>query len=222
MTSRTGRNLNKFNGTSILKKQQIPYLEDEDSVFTEKQELLNKTISQKNDNDIDSEPEIIMMGVKYLHRKLLQAISKEQQDSRKRIKRVKKIKKVERQNNKIQDYFCRQAPCFNTPSDRRVSVNDMAYLNSIMSSHKTNKMSFGRNIPVSTVFSKNSIFNDSKKTNSSKFWLEGTLKKSMNTVNTDLCTTIGKVWSRKDSTQVNMHNESLGSMFMESPHRRKM
>ena len=220
VTSRTGRNLSKFNKTSVHKKQQILYLEDEDLVFTENQELLNKTISQKNDNDIDSEPEIIMLGVKYLHRKLVQAISREQESSRKRIRRVKKMKKVERQNNKIQDYFSRQAPSFNTPSDRRVSVNDMAYLNSIMSSHKATKMSFGPSIQVSTVFSKNSNFTDLKKNNSGKFWIEGVQKMSTNTVNTDIFTTAGEVWSRKDSSQINLHNESLGSMFLESPHRR--
>jgi hypothetical protein len=226
ITSRTGRNINKNKGLNVVKKKQISYWEDEDYVFTKKKDLLNKTISQKNDNDIDSEPEIIMMGVKYLHRKLLQAICKEKKDSEKRIKRVRKIKKVDKKkNNKIQDYFSRQAPSFNTPSDRRVSVNDIAYLNSIMSSNKTNKMSFCRNLKTSTDFSNFSIFNDSKKSNSGKFWIEGKQKNSLKTLNTDLNTTVAKVWSRKDSNQfknIENMNGSLGSMFMESPHRRKI
>lgn len=222
-TSRTGRNINRLNKTGVLRKRRISYLEDESEIFLDKKKLLHKTIPQKNDNDVDSEPEIILMGVKYLHRKLLQSISKERELSRvqKCSRRKKRIRKMEpkNKNTKIQDFFC-QAPNFNTPSDRRVSVNDIAYLNSIMSSHKQNKKNLYQNRPVSTVFSNNSLFNDSKLVSSGKFWIETKSKTSMHTVNANLSTIAGKIWSRKDSSQGKKGNgkkQSIASMFLESP-----
>lgn len=226
-TSRTGRNLNRLNKMGVLRKRRIAYLEDENGIFLDQEQLLQKTIPQKNDNDVDSEPEIILMGVKYLHRKLLQSISREREllRAQKCSRKKKRIRKMEpqRKNAKIQDFFC-QAPSFNTPSDRRVSVNDIAYLNSIMSSHKQNKLNYNQMRPISTVLSNQSSLNESKLLSSGKFWIEGKQKTSMHTFNTNLSTIAGKIWSRKDSSQGkrdDAQKESVGSMFMESPYLRK-
>lgn len=222
-TSRTGKNLNKLNKSSVLKKRRIVFLEDEAGIFEDRKGLLLKTIPQKNDNDIDSEPEIISLGVRFLHRKLLQSIARECDLLRpkKNSRRKKRARKVEpgKRNSKIQDYFC-PSRNFNTPSERRVSGNDFAYINSIMSSTRQNKVNFGPALPFATVFSKNSLARNSK----GRGWGDGKTKTSLLTFNTDLSGTAGKVWSRKDSSlakQLEAHKASLGSMFLESPHFRK-
>ena len=220
VTSRTGRNLSKLKKKTIFRKKKLVFFEDEKNVFVKNHHMIHKTISQKNDNDIDSESDIIIMGVKYLHRKLIQSISK-QQEIRKYQKKMQKAKKIEasRKNTKIQDYFKNQPLSFNTPSSRRVSVNDIAYLNSIMSAQRSVKTGMSRILGESTVVSKNSVLTDKA---SSKFWLETKNKTSAQTRHSNLKTFNAR--SRKGSG--NFINEgafktSLGSMFSECPNLKK-
>ena len=221
-TSRTGRNLNRHNKKTIIKKKKLIFVEDEKKIFLKGHQLLNKTISQKNDNDIDSESDIIIMGVRYLHRKLVQAISKEQEICRTQQK-AEKLKK-EKKSSKIQDYFRNQTLSFNTPNNRRVSVNDIAYLNSIMSAQRSGRRRLDKIMPESTVVSKNSVITEN---GSTKFWLDSKQKISTQTKNTNIKTTLAKEIKshRKGSGNFSYRearNESLKSMFLESPNLRKI
>ena len=222
-TSQTGKNLNKLRKSAVLKKRKMPFLEDEELIFPKGLHLLSKTISQKNDNDVDSEPEIIVLGVRFLHRKLLQSICKEKEILKSQNK-VRKTKKAEmrKKDKKIQDYFSSQT--FNTPSERRISVNDMTYLNSIISSQKKTKVKLTHNASGSTVMSNSSVFADSRNLSLIRPWGEGKHKRSKLTVNTDQTSLVQTNADRKHSSFIfssELMKGSLGSMFTESPNFRK-
>ena len=160
------------------------------------------------------------MGVKYLHRKLVQSISK-QKEIRKYKKKMQKAKKIEetRKNSKIQDYFRNQPISFNTPSNRGISVNDIAYLNSIMSAQRSVKTGIGKIMGESTVISNNSILTGK---DSSKFWLETKNKTSAQTRHTHIKTinTRNRKGSGNFITEGTFKN-SIGSMFSECPNLKK-
>jgi hypothetical protein len=224
-TSQTGRNLSKLRKSPVLKKKRMSYLEEEDTVYTSGQKYLEKTITQKNDNDIDSEPEIIMMGVKYLHSRLVHSIQKEREIIR-RKQNLNKSRRVQnkKKTKKLPEYFHQKTHNFNTPSDRRISVNDRAYLSSIITSQNHSAARrFKVNTSQCTTRSNNSLFLESKNKTSSALWGQSKQKTSMMTMATD---SQGKSnSSRKGSGTFGneiLLSGSLGSMFLESPHRKKM
>jgi len=221
--SQTGKNLSKLRANSITKKKKMAFLEDDSSVFTAGQHFLEKTINQKNDNDIDSEPEIIRLGVKYLHSKLVHSIVKE----REVLKTKAKIRKARRFQSRskapqIPEYFA-QAPCFNTPSDRRVSINDRTYLHSIISSQQP-KPKFQLCSTRGSSQSKALAFPGSQNKSSSRFWVDAKNKTSMLTMATEVSSQGVQTRSRRGSG-IFLNGEvlktSIGSMFMNSPHIRK-
>lgn len=223
-TSRTGKNLFKLRKTQVLKIKRLNFLEEERRVFTHGHQLLNKTISQKNDNDIDSEPEIILMGVKYLHSKLVQSIHKEQEIFQKKQK-LQKARRLQskKKSKKLPEYFTNKQHNFNTPSDRRISVNDRAYLSSIMTSQiQSAARRFKVNTSQCTVKSNASYLLDSKNKTSSRFWIGSKQKNSMMTMNTDFPCQGNS--SRKGSgafANETLLRDSIGSMFFGSPNVKK-
>lgn len=144
--SRTGKNLELQRGKTFLKFKKIRYLEDENQIFKDKRGLLKETIHQKNDNDVDSEPEIVKLGTEYLYRKLNQSIQKErelyfQQNSLAR--RAERSKPVEKKPEvQISDFFKRSKMNFNTPSDNRHPTNDAYYVSSMIEQQKKYSSNF--------------------------------------------------------------------------------
>ena len=155
--SRTGQFLDQNKGRNIRKFRKIKFLEDESFILKDKRGLITQTIEQKNDNDIDSEKEIVNLGVKYLYKKLYQAIRTEKEkiknDKRMQTRRIFKLKqeKLKNQqkklsysnNRQISEFFNNVSiQNFPTPNERKISCNDATYISSII--EKNRKMSGAR------------------------------------------------------------------------------
>ena len=135
-TSRTGRNLEQ----EPRQFQKLRFMEDEDRVFTDKMRLLQRTIPQKSDNDVDSEDEIIKLGVKFLARSFYSSLLSERQSLRSLYMRrrvsAQRIRKAERL--RPQRVAHRQA-VFQTPSDRKTFVNGQNYVKTLIKQQKVNQ-----------------------------------------------------------------------------------
>lgn len=135
-TSRTGRNLEQ----NPRQFQKLKFMEDEDRVFKDKMKLLQRTIPQKSDNDVDSEDEIIKLGVKFLARSFYSSLVSERESIRSLYMRrrvsAQRIRKAERK--RPQRATARQA-VFRTPSDRKIFVNSQNYVKTLMKQQKVNQ-----------------------------------------------------------------------------------
>lgn len=108
-------------------------MEDESRVFLDASALLQRTIPQKSDNDVDSEDEIIKLGVKFLARSFYSALIDERESLRSSFLRrqisAKKIREAETRNPAGAS---QRKQTFHTPTDRRVYVNGQNYLKTLM------------------------------------------------------------------------------------------
>lgn len=150
-TSRTGKLLDQRRGKNIRKFRKIKFLEDDNLILKDKRGLITQTIEQKNDNDIDSEKEIVHLGVKYLCKKLFQAIKNEKEkkkinermQTRKIFKEKQKQMKIQQKKNifsrncQIPDFFTKNScRTFLTPNDRKISNNNASYISSIIQQNR--------------------------------------------------------------------------------------
>lgn len=150
-TSRTGKFLDQNKRKNIRQFRKIKFLEDDSLILKDKRGLITQTIEQKNDNDVDSEKEIVDLGVQYLYRKLSHAIRNEKEkkkiNERMQTRRIfkEKQKQIKNQQKKyiisrnwqIPDFFNNNSiQTFSTPNDRKISTNDASYISSIIEQNR--------------------------------------------------------------------------------------
>lgn len=139
--------MDQTKGKNIRQFRNIRFLEDESHILKDRRGLITQTIEQKNDNDIDSEKEIVNLGVQYLCKKLYIAIKNEKEkikinermQTRRIFKQKQKKYKLQQKknlfikNSQIPDFFANNSQQnFPTPNDRKISVNDATYISSII------------------------------------------------------------------------------------------
>jgi hypothetical protein len=150
-TSRTGKFLDQNKRKNIRQFRKIKFLEDDSYILKDKRGLITQTIEQKNDNDVDSEKEIVDLGVQFLYKKLSQAIRNEQEkkkiNERMQTRRIFKEKQKQIKNQQkryiisrnwqIPDFFGNNSiKNFPTPNDRKISTNDASYISSIIQQNR--------------------------------------------------------------------------------------